>query len=76
VLAIKNDSSTEHADKMLAAQADSTLSLEMDFDYAGRRGDFDPDKLYVVYEAEDLRGMIGLLQQCLDTATKKSGDQN
>jgi hypothetical protein len=69
-LAVKSDSGGDFTDKMIAAQDDPNLSLEMDFDCSGRAGDYDTKQLYLVYEAEDLRGMIALLQKCLDTAIK------
>lgn len=69
-MAVKSDSGGEFTDKMIAAEADPSLSLEMDFDCSGRAGDYKTKQLYLVYEAKDLRGMIGLLQQCLNAATR------
>ena len=59
------DSSCASADVLLAADEDSSLSIQMDFNCTGRDGSFDQNQKFAVYEMDDIRGLIARLSDCL-----------
>jgi hypothetical protein len=63
--AIKHDSSEEFLDLLEAAGKDSSISLEMDFDYTERDGLYDADQLFAVWEQEDVKKLIVRLYRCV-----------
>ena len=62
---IEASGSNELFDKLFAAEKDSTLSLEMDFDATARDGMFEKDQLFAVYEIADVCGLIDRLNKCM-----------
>lgn len=51
---------------MLFRAAETGESLPMDFDCQGRDGSFEPDdRLFAVYEPQDVRHLINRLRRCL-----------
>lgn len=55
----------EFADKLLRAQ-ETGESIGMDFDCEHRDGSFDPpDRLYAVWEPQDVQHLINRLKRCL-----------
>jgi hypothetical protein len=63
---IKSKGSDDTHGKLLAAQRDPNISLEMDFSVFGRDGLFDKDQLFAVYEKKDVYGLINKLTECLN----------
>jgi len=59
--AIKCDSSEEFNEKMFEATEKGT-ELEMDFECAGRDGMFDADQLFAVWNKDDVKSLIKLLE--------------
>jgi hypothetical protein len=73
--AVSCDDSGEFGEILLRAQ-ETGKSFGMDFDYEGRNGSFEPDdRLYAVWEPEDVRHLINRLQRCLEPHLYVWGDQ-
>lgn len=67
--AVSAHDSGEWADKLFQSQ-ETGESIEMDFDCEGRDGSFDPDdRLYAVWEQQDVRYLVNRLQRCLQTTS-------
>ena len=63
--AISAHDSGEWSDKLNWAE-ETGGSIGMDLDCEGRDGSFDPDdKLYAVWEPQDVRHLVNRLQRCL-----------
>lgn len=70
--AISAHDSGEWADKLFRAQ-ETGESIGMDFDCQGRNGFFDPDdRLYAVWERQDVQHLVNRLQRCLTKAPTES----
>jgi hypothetical protein len=67
--AIVSHNSGEWADSLFRA-AETGESLPMDFDCQGRDGAFEPDdRLFAVYEPQDVQLLINRLQRCLQVTS-------
>ena len=66
---IEASGSDELFDKLFAAEKDSTISLEMDFDATDRDGLYEADQLFAVYEKADLVGLINKLNKSMASYT-------
>lgn len=63
---IESEDSGDFANKLMDAQKTGD-SLPLDFDCYGWNGMFEDSQLYAVYEKEDLEGLIGCLQESLES---------
>lgn len=67
--AIEAHDGGEWTDKLFRA-TETGESIGMDFDCEGRDGSFDPDdKLYAVWEPQDVQHLVNRLQRCLQVTS-------
>lgn len=62
--AIECDGSDDFSKKLDHA-TETVCSLKMDFNSWARDGCFDKDQLFAVWEADDLKGLIARITECL-----------
>jgi hypothetical protein len=62
---VRSNGSDEFFDVLNAAKEDSAKSIPLDFNYTGRDGCYDGGQLFAVYEASDVAGLIGKLNECM-----------
>lgn len=69
VVAVESSGSDELMDLMLRAP-ETGESFPLDPDGTSRDGCFDDDQLFAVMDADDIEGIIGMLQECLAPVCK------
>ena len=63
--AVKNNGSSDLYEKLEAAEVDSSISLQLDFEYSERLNTYGEDMMFAVYEKADILELVSRLAKCL-----------